>query len=257
MKCAWKQFLNLLPPTLRPQVDELGRERLQELRLRLQCRPLLVCGDGQYTLPVTVTQDMLGYVVNVACRYSPWTAESAAMGYVTAPGGHRIGLCGRMVMKDGGPVTFGALRSLNIRVARDFPGIAAPLATLSGNVLLLGPPGSGKTTLLRDLIRQRSDRECVSVADERGELFPEGLEAPAGADILMGCKKPEKEFFDKCFDAIGHVDKSRCIILGDSLTSDMQGGRNAGIATCYLGSNPDDRCDYAISELLEFLKILS
>ena len=34
MKCAWKQFLNLLPPTLRPQVDELGRERLQELRLR-------------------------------------------------------------------------------------------------------------------------------------------------------------------------------------------------------------------------------
>ena len=73
----------------------------------------------------------------------------------------------------------------------------------------------------------------------------------------MGCKKPEKEFFDKCFDAIGPVDKSRCIILGDSLTSDMQGGRNAGIATCYLGSNPDERCDYAISELLEFLKILS
>ena len=29
------------------------------------------------------------------------------------------------------------------------------------------------------------------MADERGELFPEGLEAPAGADILMGCKKPE------------------------------------------------------------------
>ena len=87
MKCAWKQFLNLLPPTLRPQVDELGRERLQELRLRLQCRPLLVCGDGQYTLPVTVTQDMLGYVVNVACRYSPWTAESAAMvlEWITSP----------------------------------------------------------------------------------------------------------------------------------------------------------------------------
>lgn len=72
----------------------------------------------------------------------------------------------------------------------------------------------------------------------------------------MGCKKPEKEFFDKCFDAIGPVDKSRCIILGDSLTSDMQGGRNAGIATCYLGSNPDDRCDYVISELMEFWKII-
>ena len=72
----------------------------------------------------------------------------------------------------------------------------------------------------------------------------------------MGCKKPEKEFFDRCFDAIGPVDKARCIILGDSLTSDMQGGRNAGIATCYLGSNPDGRCDYAITVLTDFLKIV-
>ena len=72
----------------------------------------------------------------------------------------------------------------------------------------------------------------------------------------MGCKKPEKEFFDKCFAAIGPVDKSRCIILGDSLTSDMQGGRNAGIATCYLGTDSDERCDYAITDLMEFLKIV-
>ena len=73
----------------------------------------------------------------------------------------------------------------------------------------------------------------------------------------MGCKKPEKEFFDKCFDAIGPIDKSRCIILGDSLTSDMQGGRNAGITTCYLGDDTgDDRCDFVISGLMEFLKIV-
>ena len=73
----------------------------------------------------------------------------------------------------------------------------------------------------------------------------------------MGCKKPEKAFFDKCFQAIGPVDKSRCIILGDSLTSDMQGGRNAGIATCYLGKDTgDDRCDFVIPDLMEFLQIL-
>ena len=73
----------------------------------------------------------------------------------------------------------------------------------------------------------------------------------------MGCKKPEKEFFDKVFDTIGNPDKSRCIILGDSLTSDMQGGRNAGIATCFYGNDPqDDRCDYVIGDLMEFLEIL-
>lgn len=72
----------------------------------------------------------------------------------------------------------------------------------------------------------------------------------------MGCKKPEKEFFDKVFAAIDLADRSRCIILGDSLTSDMQGGRNAGIATCYFGSDPDDRCDYAITALTRFPEIL-
>lgn len=72
----------------------------------------------------------------------------------------------------------------------------------------------------------------------------------------MGCKKPEKAFFDKVFEAIGQPDRSRSIILGDSLTSDMQGGRNAGIATCYFGTDPDDRCDYAIEDLRELLPIL-
>ena len=73
----------------------------------------------------------------------------------------------------------------------------------------------------------------------------------------MGCKKPEKEFYDKVFEAIGPVDKRRCIMLGDSLTSDMQGGRNAGVDTCFYGGKINDpRCDYAITDLLELLPIL-
>ena len=73
----------------------------------------------------------------------------------------------------------------------------------------------------------------------------------------MGCKKPEKAFFDQVFAAIGPVDKSRCLLLGDSLTSDMQGGRNAGIATCYLGRDTGDpRCDYVIGDLLQLPEIL-
>lgn len=73
----------------------------------------------------------------------------------------------------------------------------------------------------------------------------------------MGCKKPEQQFFDLVFEAIGPVDKARCLMVGDSLSSDMQGGRNAGIKTCYLGTDPDDRCDYVISDLLDLLPILN
>lgn len=73
----------------------------------------------------------------------------------------------------------------------------------------------------------------------------------------MGCKKPEKAFFDMVFDAIGPVDKRKCIMLGDSLTSDMQGGRNAGIDTCYYGEKIEDpRCDYCITDLMELIAIL-
>lgn len=73
----------------------------------------------------------------------------------------------------------------------------------------------------------------------------------------MGTKKPEKAFFDQVFAALGPVVPARCIILGDSLTSDMQGGRNAGIATCCLGrGRGDPRCDYVIDRLPELLEIV-
>ena len=42
-------------------------------------------------------------------------------------------------------------------------------------------------------------------------------------------------------------------MVGDSLSSDMQGGRNAGIPTCFYGKREkaDARCDYVIEDLLE------
>ena len=76
----------------------------------------------------------------------------------------------------------------------------------------------------------------------------------------MGTGKPSKEYFDAIFDDIGCRDKSRVIIIGDSLTSDMQGGRNAGIATCrYLGENvheDSDLVDFEIRDYDEFFEIL-
>lgn len=73
-----------------------------------------------------------------------------------------------------------------------------------------------------------------------------------------GCRKPEKQFFDQIFQIIGQEKREQAIVLGDSLSSDMQGGRNAGLPTCFYG-NPekaDDRCDYVVSNLLEFPAVL-
>ena len=74
----------------------------------------------------------------------------------------------------------------------------------------------------------------------------------------LGSKKPEKEFYDKVFAIVGEEYRSSTLMVGDSLTSDMQGGRNAGVDTCYycLKVPPDDRCDYVIHDLLELIPIL-
>lgn len=190
MMCAWQELLAILPTWMRERTDSLSRGRLQELRLRLDQPPLLIMESDNRSLDKPVTRDDLSFVINTASRYSPWAADSAAKGYLTVTGGHRIGLCGEAVMNREQLKGIKQLCALCIRVARDFPGIASGLP-VHGSILVIGKPGSGKTTLLRDLIRQRSNRNCGSVAvvDERGELFPKGFDRGANTDVLTGCGK--------------------------------------------------------------------
>ena len=78
---------------------------------------------------------------------------------------------------------------------------------------------------------------------------------------LMGYPKPRKEYFDACFAALPGVAREACILVGDSLTSDMKGAENAGVASCWF--NPEGkvkdvevRTDYEIRRLEELIPIL-
>ncbi len=53
----------------------------------------------------------------------------------------------------------------------------------------------------------------------------------------LGCNKPSPEFFEKCFSVIPGFEPMECVIIGDSLTSDILGGLNAGIHTIWY--NPE------------------
>ncbi len=195
MKCAWQLFLNLLPLWMRDQVDRHGKDTLQELRLRLNSPPELVCNHGIIRLQRNTSYADLQNCINIASAYSPWSAATTAQGYITAQGGHRIGVCGEIVISDNVPKGVRKLTSICIRVAREFSGIADPTRQICGSVLIIGCPGSGKTTLLRDMIRIHSDNgQAISVIDERQELFPlttDGFAFQTGSrsDILTGCPK--------------------------------------------------------------------
>ncbi|ROR22103.1 2-haloacid dehalogenase [Mobilisporobacter senegalensis] len=76
-----------------------------------------------------------------------------------------------------------------------------------------------------------------------------------------GYQKPMKEYFDYCFERIPNLDLSKTIIIGDSLSSDIQGGNNASVATCWV--NPDSldnkekiSVDYEIKQLKELYSFL-
>ena len=189
MRCAWRELLDILPKWLVPEVDALGRDTMQELRLRLDAPPELVSGNSIHRLRQKVSQGDLAYCVNAASRYSPWAASTIALGFLTASGGHRIGLCGEVVRKGNEITGMREITSLCIRVARDFPGIGSSAAGLRGSILMLGAPGWGKTTLLRDIARQISGKSTVAVVDERGEIFPSGFSRGPRMDVLTGAPK--------------------------------------------------------------------
>ena len=77
---------------------------------------------------------------------------------------------------------------------------------------------------------------------------------------VLGAVKPQKEFFDACFQQIPNLDKERVLLIGDSLSSDIKGAFNAGIASCWYNPNgkvaQEMKPDYEIANLWEVEKVL-
>lgn len=75
---------------------------------------------------------------------------------------------------------------------------------------------------------------------------------------LVGAQKPSKMFFDYVERNIAGFDKSKALIIGDSLLTDIAGGMNAGIDTCFVnlkGKRHDQTPTYEISKLSDLIKI--
>lgn len=79
---------------------------------------------------------------------------------------------------------------------------------------------------------------------------------------ILGANKPDKQFFDICFAEIPDFSLSETVIIGDSLSSDIKGGINAGITTVWFNpkrieNDNNIKPDYTIKELSEVPGLLS
>ncbi len=74
-----------------------------------------------------------------------------------------------------------------------------------------------------------------------------------------GHQKPEKEYFDYVFANIPKTSPERTLVIGDSMTSDIKGGKNAGLDTCWFDAFGEERkldTTYTVHSLLELKNIL-
>jgi len=76
----------------------------------------------------------------------------------------------------------------------------------------------------------------------------------------IGAAKPEKEYFDIAFERIGNPAKSTVLVIGDSLTSDIKGGLDYGLDTCWYNPNGlisgNNKIKFEIHSLKELLSFL-
>lgn len=175
----------------------------REIRIRAG-HPILLCGEQSVSIPgFYPNAKQMEELLLCFCGQALYAHEEQLMqGYVTLPGGHRVGVCGRMQMSNGKPTHFADVQSMNIRIARQIPCDRRALPILRTNTgvrssLIVSPPGFGKTTMLRDIARTLScDGIQLAIADERGELAaclhgkPQ-LDVGPCTDVMDGMPKAE------------------------------------------------------------------
>lgn len=116
---------------------------------------------------------------------------------------------------------------------------------------------------LKTKVKQYAVTNGTLVAQERKLEKSELNQLLDGVFIsdVLGVEKPNVGFFTKVFEAIGDYEKDEVLIVGDSLTSDIQGGNHAGIRCCWynpkqLKDTGNRRIDYEIRDLWEVEKII-
>lgn len=226
------ELYKIFPVKIREKLSgtDLQKDGYTEVRLRCNGPVTLLKGQNEfflhkqggtcttledaYQISVNEIREMMEFISNFSIYAYE---EEISHGFLTIQGGHRVGICGKVVVADRKIRTIRNISFLNVRIAGEKKGCAEKILPYlyEGDrlchTLIVSPPGCGKTTLLRDLIRLVSEggnykfpngKEIgyrgrkVGVVDERSELAACYHGVPQNdlgrrTDVLDACPKPE------------------------------------------------------------------
>ena len=200
--------LSCLPKEISDEMQKLPEDdidALEEVRIRRDMPISFICTKRRYRSKLICNKELLNVCINSFMNYSYYAyEEELANGYITIEGGHRIGVCGRVVHEKGKIRLIKDISSINIRHCREFLGVSNKVINklfdsygYFKNTLLVSPPKCGKTTLLRDILSVLSYKGyTIGICDERSEIAgmydgKPSFDLGPNTDILDGCPKAE------------------------------------------------------------------
>lgn len=180
-------MLRNFPAEIVKEMENVNFEKIEEIRIRVNRPVILKMGLNEVVLKHCVDTEGILNILQNFCNSSIYSYQNQICGgFLTIPGGHRVGISGSAIVKDGKVSNVTNLFSLNIRIAKEIKGCCTPILqyiidiskNTVYNTLIVSPPGAGKTTMLRDIVNKISNGIPeinfkginVSVIDERGEI---------------------------------------------------------------------------------------
>ena len=145
-----EEILKYLTEEIRQKIRQNSIENIEEIRIRTSKPIILKNGQAEKQIPFLITPDTVLQILQKICENSIYSYQNQICnGFITLKGGHRVGITGNAVMKEGQVINLSYISSLNFRIARQIFNCSNEALTYILNphhndiytTLIVSPPG--------------------------------------------------------------------------------------------------------------------